>query len=370
MMERIFDTIKSGLLLLAAAAVLSSSSCGEKEQPKSQDDITLDKTEISVSSDAATATVNVTASGDWGVGSGATDWCTVSPSGGLKGNATVTVTIAENFTRSDRETTLNFRCGSVRKTVAVKQEKKEEAINVPDGYSLVWQDEFNDASVDGTKWRFENWMPGHVNNELQRYVTNGELDGNKTAFCEDGVLNIRAMKYSGQVISARMNTRASWEYGYMEASIKLPKGKGTWPAFWMMPDDQSLGWPKCGEIDIMEEVGVDPNITSSSIHCESYNHVKGTQKTASRKTSGAEDEFHTYALEWTPTYIKTYVDGTLLLNFANDGAGNVSTWPFNKKFYITLNLAWGGDWGGYAGVDESKLPATMQVDYVRVFQKK
>ena len=103
---------------------------------------------------------------------------------------------------------------------------------------------------------------------------------------------------------------------------------------------------------------------------QTFNYGKATQKTASRKTSGAEDEFHTYALEWTPTYIKTYVDGTLLLNLANDGAGNVSTWPFNKKFYITLNLAWGGDWGGYAGVDESKLPATMQVDYVRVFQKK
>ena len=224
--------------------------------------------------------------------------------------------------------------------------------------------------MDAAKWRFENWAPGRVNNELQRYVANGELDGNKTAFCQDGALNIRAMKYNGQVISSRMNTRVSWEYGYMEASIKLPKGKGTWPAFWMMPDDQSLGWPKCGEIDIMEEVGVDPNITSSSIHCESYNHVKGTQKTASRTTAGAEDEFHTYALEWTPNYIKTYVDGVLLLNFPNDGAGNVSTWPFNKKFYITLNLAWGGDWGGYAGVDESKLPATMQVDYVRVFQKK
>ena len=365
----IIDNIKGGLLLLAAAAILSSSSCGEENQT-TQDDIALDKTEISVSSEAATVTVNVNATGEWGVGSGAIDWCTVSPSGGLKGSSVVTVKIAENFTRSERETTLSFRCGTARKFVAVKQDKKAEEMIVPDGYSLVWQDEFNGTSVDANNWRFENWAPGYVNNELQRYVPNGVLDGNKTAFCQDGVLNIRAMAYNGQVISARMNSRASWEYGYMEASIKLPKGKGTWPAFWMMPDDQSLGWPKCGEIDIMEEVGVDPNIVSSSIHCESYNHVKGTQKTASRKTPGAEDDFHTYAIEWTPTYIKSYVDGVLLLNFPNDGNGNVSTWPFNKKFFIILNLAWGGDWGGYAGVDETKLPATMQIDYVRVFQKK
>ena len=370
-MKTTFKRIGSGLLLLLAAAILSSSSCGggAEEQPKAAD-ITLDKEELTVSSEASTATITVNATGEWGVASTATDWCQVSPSGGLEGNWTVTVTISENLTRNARETSIDFRCGSVRKSVAVKQDRKEETINVPEGYSLVWQDEFEGTEVDGSKWKFENWAPGFVNNELQRYVAGGVLDGNKTAFVEDGVLNIRAMKYNGQVISARMNTSASWEYGYMEASIKLPKGKGTWPAFWMMPDDQSLGWPDCGEIDIMEEVGVDANYTSSSIHCESYNHVKNTQKTASRYTKGAEDEFHTYALEWTPDYIKTYVDGELLLNFANDGKGSNSTWPFDKKFYITLNLAWGGSWGGYAGVDESALPATMQIDYVRVFKKK
>ena len=149
-------------------------------------------------------------------------------------------------------------------------------------------------------------------------------------------------------------------------SWRLPKGKGTWPAFWMMPDDFSKGWPACGEIDIMEEVGVNPDHTSSSIHCFSYNHVKGTQKTAERLTPGAESEYHVYALEWTEDYIKTYVDGEKLLEFKNDKSGNDNTWPFNKKFYIILNLAWGGDWGGYDGVNESALPCTMQVDYVRL----
>jgi len=136
-----------------------------------------------------------------------------------------------------------------------------------------------------------------------------------------------------------------------------------------MPDDFTKGWPACGEIDIMEEVGVDADITSSSIHCEAYNHVKNTQKTASRTIPGAENEYHVYALEWTKDYIKTYVDGVLLLEFHNDKAGRDSTWPFNKKFYLILNLAWGGDWGGYAGVDESALPCTMKVDYVRVYKK-
>ena len=237
---------------------------------------------------------------------------------------------------------------------------------MPEGYELVWQDDFSEASsVLIEKWRYEDWAPGRVNHELQRYVP----DDRRTSYTQDGALHIVARKDGNQVISARMNSRESWLYGYFEAAIWLPKGKGTWPAFWMMPDDFSKGWPACGEIDIMEEVGVDANITSSSIHCEAYNHVKNTQKTAARTIPGAENEYHVYALEWTKDYIRTYVDGVLLLEFHNDKAGRDSTWPFNKKFYLILNLAWGGDWGGYAGVDESALPCTMKVDYVRVYKK-
>lgn len=95
-----------------------------------------------------------------------------------------------------------------------------------------------------------------------------------------------------------------------------------------------------------------------------------TQKTAERLTEGAEDGFHVYRLEWAEDHITTYVDGVKLLSFNNDGKDNVATWPFNKPFYVILNLAWGGSWGGMNGVDETALPATMEVDYVRVFQKK
>lgn len=136
----------------------------------------------------------------------------------------------------------------------------------------------------------------------------------------------------------------------------------------MMPADGG-NWPHCGEIDIMEEVGTNPNYTSSSIHCTAYNHTIGTQKTAERLTPGAEDEFHVYALEWTPDFIRTFVDGKQLFYFANDGKGDQNTWPFDKPFHPILNLAWGGSWGGMNGVDETALPATYEIDYVRVFRK-
>ncbi len=296
-------------------------------------------------------------------------WFSISPKTIGRGENELKVKFNRSYVPEKRRAQVRFRSGESEVTLSVVQKEGESVPSgayVPDGYKLVWQDDFSESSdklVD--KWRFEDWAPGRVNHELQRYVP----DDRRTSYTQDGALHIVARKDGTQVISARMNSRESWLYGYFEAAIWLPKGKGTWPAFWMMPNDQSKGWPACGEIDIMEEVGVDANITSSSIHCEAYNHVKNTQKTGARTTPGAENEYHVYALEWTEDYIKTYVDGVLLLEFPNDRSGRESTWPFNKKFYLTLNLAWGGDWGGYAGVDESALPCTMKVDYVRVYKK-
>ena len=178
-----------------------------------------------------------------------------------------------------------------------------------------------------------------------------------------------AKKVASQVLSVRMNTQKSWTYGYFEARLKLPKGKGTWPAFWMMPKNYT-SWPADGEIDIMEEVGYNPNYVSSTIHCTAYNHTIGTQKTAQTYVSTSQSEYHLYALEWTADYIKSYVDGQCYFTFTNDKTNNKNTWPFNAPFYLKLNLAWGGDWGGAQGIDESILPATYEIDYVRVFQKK
>ena len=372
--------------ILPAILLLSTSaSCGGGgEEPAVEETVSTSPTALQCSAQAQTLTLEVTASKGFEAYSN-DEWVTkVDPAYSPSSSGTVSITVDENLKREARTGEVVIKVGTTRHKVALTQDAAEEpSIPTPEGYTLVWHDEFEGGSVDGTLWKFENWNKGYVNNELQYYVAGGEFDGVETAFVKDGVLNIKAQKYkgskkfnnstdiNGQVISARMNTREAWRYGYMEASINLPKGKGTWPAFWMMPTDQSLGWPACGEIDIMEEVGVDANKTSSSIHTKSYNHTKNTQKTASRTTKNAEGEFHTYAVEWTPDYLQFYVDGSTsgCLRFENDKAGNNDTWPFAKAFYITLNLAWGGDWGGYAGVDESALPCTMQVDWVRVFQK-
>ena len=248
----------------------------------------------------------------------------------------------------------------------------EPEINTPAGYKLVWQEEFNESATglpDTRKWWYETAEPGWVNNELQTYIA-GRKGDIVTADVSNGTLKIRAIKDGNRVYSARVNTNEGWTYGYFEARLKLPRGKGTWPAFWMMPSEWS-GWPDGGEIDIMEHVGCVPTEVSSSIHCKAYYHAIGTQKTAAKKISTVMDEFHVYALEWTPDYIKTYVDGVLLFHYNPDSYSkgrNADTWPFNKPFQLKLNLAWGGDWGGMYGVDESCLPATYEIDYVRVFQ--
>ncbi|MGQ1788246.1 MULTISPECIES: family 16 glycosylhydrolase [unclassified Saccharicrinis] len=251
----------------------------------------------------------------------------------------------------------------------------QPVISTPLGYSLVWQEEFNDAlTQDGRAaipntdmWWYETGDNGWGNNEIQNYIA--AVKGADTcATIYDGSLKIIAKKSGSEVLSIRMNTIESWTYGYFEARLKLPVGKGTWPAFWMMPKNFT-SWPGDGEIDIMEEVGANPNHVSSSIHCTAYNHSLGTQKTAEKYIPTAESEFHVYAVEWTEDYIKGLIDGEVYFTFNNDHTNNKDTWPFNEPFYLKLNLAWGGDWGGYLGVDESALPTTYEIDYVRVFQK-
>lgn len=375
-----FESLLLPLILLTSM----SSSCNGAVKTEPVETISISPSELKCSADAGILKLEVTASKGFEAYSN-DEWVKkVDPSYSPSQTGTVSISVDENLKSEDRTGTVVIKVGTTRKQVPIIQKGADKpSVPTPDGYTLVWRDEFDGAWVDSGNWKFENWDKGRVNNELQYYVAGGVFDGCETAYVKDGVLNITALKYngskkfnektdiSGQVISARMNSRKSWKYGYMEARLKLPKGKGTWPAFWMMPDDQSLGWPACGEVDIMEEVGVNPNRTSSSIHCKAYNHMIGTQKTAERYTSGAEDDFHVYAVEWTEGGFQFFVDGSTsgCLKFDNDRKGNNDTWPFGKAFYITLNLAWGGDWGGMQGVDEKALPCTLQVDYVRVFQK-
>lgn len=255
----------------------------------------------------------------------------------------------------------------------VHEEAKEAAATAVDlsGYKLVWSDEFDGTALDTSKWVYQEAKAGWVNHELQTYVKGTSPKGRPVTEVSDGTLKIYTFPEDDKVYSARIygNRNVGFQYGYIEARMKLPKGKGTWPAFWMMPVHRGAPWPDCGEIDIMEEVGVDPGRVLATIHCKAYNHRDGTQKSVAVTEPTSETEFHTYSMLWTAERMQMFVDGRLSLDFPNDGKGDAASWPFSKPYYLIFNTAWGGDWGGHAGVDSSALPLTFEVDYVRVYQK-
>lgn len=358
--------------LIFSLLILSFVACSSGNDPNTTEPISIVLSSDSIHFDykASTQTISITSSDEWGVYSDQS-WCTCSPSGGISGTSTLTVKATENDGTTARTAFLTFKKGAYSKTLRVSQAASSTLnINTPDGYTLVWHDEFNadnNTLPASSNWWYETGAGGWGNNELENYIS-GTLGTDTLANISNGTLKIKAKKINGTVYSIRMNTNNSWTYGYFEARLKLPSGKGSWPAFWMMPKNFTT-WPDDGEIDIMEEVGYNPNYVSSTIHCKAYNHTLGTQKTASTYVVNAEGSFHIYALEWTATYIKGYVDGVNYFTFMNDGKNDKSTWPFNAPFYLKLNLAWGGDWGGAQGVNELALPLTYEIDYVRVFQK-
>ena len=330
--------------------------------------------EITIKSGGGSLNVAVTCNINWTVSS-KEDWITLSQSSGGVGSTNVTIYAASNYTGTDRSVELTFTAGSTSKKCFISQETGILPNYVPEGYILVWQDEFNEPRLnDGkpampnlSKWYYETGSSGWGNNEIQNYIP-GFAGKDTCAQIYSGTLKIIAKKVGTQVLSIRMNTSQSWTYGYFEARMKLPSGKGTWPAFWMLPKN-FVSWPYDGEIDIMEHVGYDPNRVHSTIHCRAYNHSNGTQVGASKYIATAMTDFHVYAVEWTEDFIYGYVDGVRYFTFANDKKENKDTWPFNVPFYLKLNLAWGGNWGGAQGVDPSVLPAIYEIDYVRVYQK-
>ena len=233
----------------------------------------------------------------------------------------------------------------------------------------VWADEFDVAGVPNTtKWGYDLGGSGWGNNELQYYT-----DALANAKVENGKLVITAIKESfggKNYTSARLvsKNKGDFLYGRIEARAKLPSGRGTWPAIWMLPTDWAYGgWPKSGEIDIMEHVGYDPNNVVMSVHTDAYNHGIGTQKSATKLIPTAMSEFHNYRVDWTPYAVRGYIDDQLVFTFINEGKG-YSTWPFDKRFHLLLNLAVGGNWGGAQGVDDTIFPAVFEIDYVRVYK--
>lgn len=244
-------------------------------------------------------------------------------------------------------------------------------------WRLVWADEFNyNGLPDPKKWGYDVGGHGWGNKELQFY-TEHRLEN---ARVENGLLIIEARRdeWEGhEYTSARLVTKGKgdWTYGRIEVNAKLPSGRGTWPAIWMLPTGWEYGgWPNSGEIDIMEHVGFNPDVVHASVHTQTYNHKINTQKTATIKVGTARSGFNVYAVEWTPDEIRGYVDKQLYFTFKNERLTNPSAdfhqWPFDKPFHLLLNLAVGGTWGGAQGVDEKIWPQRMEIDYVRIFQQK
>lgn len=252
--------------------------------------------------------------------------------------------------------------------------KSYEKINTPSGsWELVWNDEFDyEGLPDSTKWSYDiegnSW--GWGNNEAQHYTSHNP----DNAFVQNGVLTITARidnmegkKYtSARLISKE---KGDWLYGRFEIKAKLPSGLGTWPAIWMLPTDWEYGgWPASGEIDIMENVGYDPDTIVGSAHTESYNHMKGTQKSVKIYAPNSYTDFHVYTLEWDENEYRLYMDDNHFFTFTNEGTG-FKEWPFDKRFHLLLNLAIGGNWGGKKGIDDSLFPHKFLIDYVRVYKQ-
>jgi len=362
------------IILAALACTTAFASCGDDDnddKPVSQVSITSQPEAINAIAEGGTYTINVgTTAKEWNAYT-ESKWIVVTTDNTIAQQGTITVNVAANPTTKARVGTIYIMSGMARKSIDVTQSAAEsDAYNAPEGYELVWNDEFDSGSeLNPDDWTHEVQNSGWVNNELQNYVNHKTPGGQLVTEVRGGSLHINCVKEDGKVYSGRVyaHVGTGWEYGYFEARIKLPSGKGTWPAFWMMPVNFK-SWPADGEIDIMEEVGGHANFVSSSLHANAHVHSNNTQVTHEMYLEGAEDDFHTYAMLWTPDNITTYVDGQVQLSYDNTGKGR-DDWPYEDPFYIILNLAWGGDWGAAYGIDEGALPTTMEVDYVRVFQK-
>lgn len=250
--------------------------------------------------------------------------------------------------------------------VCMKAQKEDNSNNA----KLVWSDEFNYTGLpDSTKWGYDIGGSGWGNNEKQFY-TEKRL---KNASVKNGVLSITAVKESFEGMnytSARLvsKNKGDWKYGRFEIKAKLPKGRGVWPAIWMLPTDWKYGgWPESGEIDIMENVGYLPDSVFGTVHTGAYNHAIGTQKGTKAFRKDLADAFHVYILEWNENEIKISIDKEHYFTFQNEKK-SPREWPFDQPFHLLMNIAVGGNWGGKMGIDDSIFPQSMEVDWVRVYQ--
>lgn len=230
---------------------------------------------------------------------------------------------------------------------------------------LVWQEEFNGKALEEKVWNFElgDGCPnicGWGNNEKQIYT-------DKNHSIQDGNLKITIKKDGEIYTSSRITTlgKKEFTYGRMEVRAKIPTGKGIWPAFWMLGSNISkVGWPKCGEIDILEYIGREPGKVFTSLHTQdSHGNTINTKKT---EIKDIENGFHLYAIDWTKDKIEFFVDDQSVYIFAPKEK-NENTWPYNQPFYFIINVAVGGNFGGDI-IDGSIFPQEFLIDYIRVYQ--
>jgi beta-glucanase (GH16 family) len=235
---------------------------------------------------------------------------------------------------------------------------------------LAWADEFNETAINSNNWKFETGATGWGNNELQNY-TNGD-----NAEIVDGKLIITARKVNdnyelGSYTSSRIISQGKQEfkYGRIEINAKLPSGTGIWPAIWMLGSNfSSMGWPGCGELDIMEYVGYQPNIVHSTVHTLAGYGANGDG--SSKTLTTCEEEFHIYGLFWTEKKLIFYTDTPdNVTHIYSPATQTDENWPFNNTAFFILNVAVGGNWGGVMGIDNSIFPQSLEIDFVRVYQE-
>ncbi len=236
------------------------------------------------------------------------------------------------------------------------------------GWELAWHDEFDGTAVDRTRWAFDQgglWNNG----ELQFYT-----DRPENVRIEGGwlVLEARREEYFGNdYTSARLKTAglASFRYGRIEARMQVPAGQGLWPAFWMMGDDRpQVGWPGCGEIDIVEVIGREPATAHATVHGARFHGTTGIHRAYTLPHGTLADAPHVFAIEWEPAVIRWYLDDVLYQTVTPADLPVPAEWPFDKPFFVLLNLAVGGSWPGDPDAG-TRFPAQLRVDWVRVYRR-
>ena len=265
-------------------------------------------------------------------------------------------------------------CLGVAACAPAKSESQEDP-------NLIWHDEFDGAAgsgVDPAKWNHDTGGQGWGNQERERYTSgtaNAALDGNGnlviTAAAEPPTTTDQCWYGTCRYTSARLKSQSRFAqaYGRFEARIRIPRGQGLWPAFWMLGSDiGTVDWPQCGEIDVMENIGKEPAIVHGTMHGPGYSGGNGIGRADTLASGAFADSFHVYAVEWQPDTVRWYVDGALYHQVTPANLPPGTHWVFNHPFFLLLNVAVGGGWPGDPD-STTTFPQQMTIDYVRVYRR-